>query len=335
MITVLYTANNGYLPYLGISLISLLQNNKDQEVRVYVVLLEAQQDNLNRLKSIKKQYSNFDLRIIDGAPYVEKMKIYHMLQYRQSYAPNLRLFWEDFIDEDVDKILYLDSDTIIDASLDGLFNMKMDKACAVVLDSLSNSYKKCLGLSSLEPYFNSGVLLINVSVWRKKAYTEKFLTMLQNPEYVHVNIDQDYLNLLLRGDICVLSPKYNLQPHHMCLDVKTYYSCFGSKGYYSVKEIEEAVQTPVIVHTFRFCGKFPWHKNNVHPALKYYMKYKKISPWQNIPDEKGKDSLFFKTETFLYRYMPKKIYFSMWSFLQRKYFRILNKRVRRIAYEIH
>lgn len=41
MLTVLYTANDGYLPYLGISLVSLLQNNPEEQVRVYAVLSEA------------------------------------------------------------------------------------------------------------------------------------------------------------------------------------------------------------------------------------------------------------------------------------------------------
>lgn len=334
MITVLYTATNEYLPYLGISLTSLLINNPKQRVRAYVVLLEAQQDNLIRLKTIPEKYLNCELRIIDGKPYVDKMKEYRMIQYRHSYAPNLRLFWKDFIENDVERFLYLDCDTIVEASLDGVFNMRMNNACAVVLDSLAVSYKKCLGFDREEPYFNAGMLLINVSEWNKKNYTEKLLLMLQDPQYIHANIDQDYLNLLLRGDVMVLNPKYNLQPHHMCMDVETYFSCFDKEGYYKHEEIREAVQFPVIIHAFRFCGKFPWHENNVHPALRYYLKYKQLSPWKDISDEKGNDNILFKLETYLYKHMPHKMYFSLWAFLQRKYFIRLNKTVRREANEI-
>lgn len=211
MMTVLYTANDGYLPYLGISLISLLQNNSEEQIRVYVVLSEVKKENLDKLNSIRSQYPNLDLRIINGEPYIEQMKKLKLIQYRKSFVPNLRLFFTEYIDNDVDKLLYLDSDTLVVESLNELFAMDMDKNCVgVILDALAGPYKRCLGYGEDEPYFNSGVLLIDVKQWNRCNCTKTLFQMLEDRNNIHANPDQDYLNQLLHDKIKILSPKYNL-----------------------------------------------------------------------------------------------------------------------------
>jgi len=51
--------------------------------------------------------------------------------------------------------------------------------------------------------------------------------------------DQDLLNAVLRDEIVLLHPKWNLQSH-IFQD--------GSYGYYSKDQIEEAISDPAIVH---------------------------------------------------------------------------------------
>lgn len=334
MITVLYTASNAYLPYLGISLVSLLCHNQREKVRTYIVLLEPSQNNLEKLKEVEKKYANCELHIIDGTPFVEKMKKMRMIQYRKSYAPNLRLFFGQYIDKDVDRLLYLDCDTIVMDSLTELFAMPMECVGGVVLDSLGSEYKHCLGYADEEPYFNAGVLLINVRKWNEMHYTEKLFAMMANRKYVHANLDQDYMNQLLHNEIQILGPQYNLQPHHMCLKNDVYFSGFNRKGYYTEQQINYAVNHPVIIHAYRFCGNFTWHEGNIHPALDYYRKYKQLSPWRDMPDEAGNNGFLFRAEAFCWQHMPQKLYFTLWSAMQKVYFKQHDKEIRKMANEI-
>lgn len=92
MMNVLYTASDSYLPHLGISLVSLLENNADEPLKVYAVLSEAKKDNLDKLNELKLRYKNLELEIIDGAPYIERMKQLKMIQYRKSFVPKCGSF---------------------------------------------------------------------------------------------------------------------------------------------------------------------------------------------------------------------------------------------------
>ena len=334
MINVLYTADDAYLPYLGISLLSLLYHNREEKVRAYIAVLDPSEENLAKLHQLEEEYPNCELRIIDGAPYVERMKSFRMIQYRKSYAPNLRLFFDQYIDDDVERLLYLDSDTIIVDSLSELFTMPLTGVGGVVLDSLTSEYKKCLGYESDEPYFNSGVLLFDVREWERRHCAERLFRMLGDTNYVHANPDQDYLNQLLHNEIQILGPQYNLQPHHMCLKNDVYFSCYGSKGYYTDEQISYAASHPVIIHAYRFCGNFTWHEGNIHPALDYYRKYKQLSPWRDMPDEAGNNGFLFRAEAFCWQHMPQKLYFTLWSAMQKVYFKQHDKEIRKMANEI-
>ena len=335
MLTVLYTANDGYLPYLGISLVSLLQNNPEEQVRVYAVLSEAKKDNLDKLNSIRTRYSNLDLRIIDGAPYIARMKKLKMIQYRQTFVPNLRLFFTEYIDRDVDRLLYLDSDTLVVGSLHELFAMDMGGNCVgVVLDSLTGAYKHRLGYREEEPYFNSGVLLIDVAQWNRCHCTEELFRMIERGDNIHANPDQDCLNLLLHEKIQVLPPEFNLQPHHMCLPDSTYFSCYARRGYYTEQQLRHAVENPVIIHAYRFLGDFCWHEENLHPASMDYEKYKELSPWREQPQQPAKKNLTFRLEKLAYRCLPTKWYFKMWCWMQQRYFAQQDNKNRRKIHEM-
>ena len=60
-----------------------------------------------------------------------------MPTYRGSYAANMRLFLDEVLDESVDKVLYLDADTIVNNQLDELIKIDLKgKTIGMVLDSL-------------------------------------------------------------------------------------------------------------------------------------------------------------------------------------------------------
>ena len=213
--------------------------------------------------------------------------------------------------------------------------MDMGQNCAAVeLDALAGSYKSCLGYDAEEPYFNAGVLLINVREWNRYHCSETLFAMLADPQYAHANLDQDYMNQLLHDKVMVLPPRYNLQPHHMILTDKQYFSCYDRRGYYTEAEIRNAVEHPVIIHAYRFLGDFCWHEENLHPALPYYRKYKALSPWKDLPDSPSNGSTLFRAEKAIYQHFPKGLFFKAWCLLQRRYFVQQDKKIRRTANEI-
>lgn len=156
--------------------------------------------------------------------------------------------------KDLDKVLYLDCDTLIRGNLDELFSLDLtDKYLAGVKDVWGVSkYVKRLGMKS-GVYVNSGMLLFNCNYCRKEHFFDKVVDFAKNNAKIIEFCDQDSINKVVDEYKLVISPKYNLM------------DTWWRGGYYEFEGEEEteylqAKENPVIVHltglkpAFKGCG---------------------------------------------------------------------------------
>lgn len=156
--------------------------------------------------------------------------------------------------KDLDKVLYLDCDTLIRGNLDELFSLNLtDKYLAGVKDVWGVSkYVKRLGMKS-GVYVNSGMLLFNCDYCRKEHFFDKVVEFAKNNAKIIEFCDQDSINKVVDEHKLVISPKYNLM------------DTWWRGGYYEFEGEEEteylqAKENPVIVHltglkpAFKGCG---------------------------------------------------------------------------------
>lgn len=320
-LNVLYACDENYAPFAGISMFSLFENNRDIErIRVYLVSDNVTERSLSLLKT---QAENFcrELIIVDAASIVDTIKKLNIPSYRGSYTTNFRMFFHTFVDADVDKLLYIDCDTIVASSLAPLLSLDMEgKAVAVVRDSLTTSYKTLVGLDESEAYFNAGITFIDVKVWNEKKITERLLDHIQNVRSRYCNPDQDLLNIVLRDEKYILPPEYNFQPSHRAFSDKTYFSVYKHISYYSSEELENARKNPVILHTYRFIGDFPWHKGNVHPDTPIFDDYMKRSLFSDYEKKPAGRGMIFAIEKLVYRILPKRLFLKIFAAYTKKQF---------------
>ena len=185
-LNVVYACDDNYAPYACISMCSLLENNRNfEEINIYVVLSKVSQKNRDKLKEQAQRYqANFIP--VDAAEIIQEIQKLKIPEYRGSYASNFRLFFHKYMSEDAEKFFYLDCDTIICDDLKEIYEKDMGENCAfVVQDSLTCKYKQLLGFQPEEPYFNSGVMLINVKNWKEKKCTERMLEHLRTERAAH------------------------------------------------------------------------------------------------------------------------------------------------------
>lgn len=187
--------------------------------------------------------------------------------------------------KDLDKVLYLDCDTLIRGNLDELFSLDLtDKYLAGVKDVWGVSkYVKRLGMKS-GVYVNSGMLLFNCDYCRKEHFFDKVVDFAKNNAKIIEFCDQDSINKVVDEYKLVISPKYNLM------------DTWWRGGYYEFEGEEEteylqAKENPVIVHltglkpAFKGCGnkfKDEWwevvKKTNIYDELlRDYMASKEPS----------------------------------------------------------
>ena len=175
---------------------------------------------------------------------------------------------------DLNKILYLDSDMIVNRSLDDLYSLDLDRdrmAAAVVegfafkdpdfislasknpdnamrLIEFSRQFRLKIGLSEEEKYFNSGVMLFNLNVLRNSKFNDNVSSFIESNECAS-DADQTILNAVLRTRVKYIPFLYNVRPGDFSASNKDYIEKFSYIIHYN--------QKPWTNHHL-LCGKSWW-----------------------------------------------------------------------------
>jgi len=328
---ILYQFNEKYAPYTSVSMTSLLENNREAESIIFWILGEGlSEDSINRLRKNVGQYSDTGreriIKFIDTNRMIAHMKDLNMPTYRGSYAANIRLFVSEFIPKDVNRLLYLDSDTIINCELESVFDRDLGgKTIGMVYDSLGESHKKNLGISKDEGYYNSGVILFDMKKWRENRFTEKIIDHVKNVRAQYPSPDQDLINVVCKGEIFTLPAGLNYQPFHSAYSDRTYYSYYGKTKYYTRDEISDARENVSIYHCFRFIGEFPWHKDNLHPFNEIFDQYLSISTFCDYVKEKSDNGLMIRIEKVMYKILPRCWFLGIFYLIRLRFYKKINK----------
>ena len=271
---ILCATDDNYVPDCGIMLTSLFENNKDKNFNIYIQCGSIREENIARLQTLGKIYrSKINIVKTETAdlPPCPIRKGDHV-----SIAAYYRLLCPEMFPKEVEKILYLDCDIIVNDKIDDLYNLDIcNYAYGAVVDEDNENKEKHtrLGYSSQIPYFNGGVLLINLKYWRENNVTKRcFQHILENPNKIILH-DQDTLNAVLNKEVKLLSVKYNLQTAMLCRNT--------SLNTDTKLEIEKYKYQPTIIH-YTGTSK-PWQKGSIHPYTKRFLRYKQLSLWSGHP----------------------------------------------------
>ena len=178
---VAYHSSNSYCPVLGTSIVSLLENNKSfDSIRIFVIEEKISEQNKDKLKAMVDSYGREIVFI--PMPDVNKTQNLGLKAVRSDWIFNsyCRLFLDQILPEDVDRVLYLDSDVLILGDLQELWNIDLEGKCvAGVTDCLSEKYYEMLDMSRTSHYCNSGVQLQDLRQWKEQKVGDKVR------DYVH------------------------------------------------------------------------------------------------------------------------------------------------------
>jgi lipopolysaccharide biosynthesis glycosyltransferase len=173
----------------------------------------------------------------------------------------MRIFSPYVIDQDVDKLIYLDVDTIVQDDISKLWNTSLgDHTAGAVQDPGKTvdcawagipNYKE-LGLSADTKYFNSGVLMINPKKWREQNVATQVIDALgKYREHVRM-ADQYGINVVMANKWLELDPKWNWfafkdndEPHIVhFLDIKPIFKTYNSQEVYREEFFRYLNMTP-------------------------------------------------------------------------------------------
>lgn len=264
-------SSDEYMKYTAVVMLSVLQHLPTKQSIFFHILTEDITDNSkNKIIKMKNKY-NFDVEYIyiDDARFkmIEKVKTPSHVK-RITYA---RLFLPDLL-PDLDKVLCLDSDLLINKDISKLYNLNIDNYLFAAAEDANHSKiaERLWGNKNL-PYFNTGVLLINLQKLRSINYTENLKQKIQINSSKYQISDQDIINDAFRDYIFPISISWNF-----------YHEYLFSMGIYKPSNINDykiISSSPAIIH---FVGaEKPWFPSVQHPYKQQFLKIYKLTPFYN------------------------------------------------------
>lgn len=304
-LNVIFSSDDNYAQHMGAAIKSLLEQNKDfEKIVIFIIDNAIQKENKQKLEFVVGQYSNSEIKWIDFTYWKDKLSL--NMEWSISLSSYARLFVESMVPKEVKRILYLDCDMIVNHSLKSLWETDFGgMVLGAVQDTISDDVKRAVGLLPNEPYFNAGMLLINLTAWRQMEIEEKCLSFISMKNGNVIHHDQGTLNGVLKGKWKKLPIQDNLMTIHYIFNgrkIHKYY-CDHSR-FYEEDEVRQAKKNPVIIHYTPSFTTRPWVQTCKHPYKSLYWEAIKQTPWCDSKPEKDRTKLYIRLFEWRYRALP-------------------------------
>jgi len=277
------SSNDKYAQHMGVMIYSLLANCKNPEkIKIFVVDGGISEDNKNKIKKVTSKFKA-ELKFLSPEIDLTGIRVYKHFGIETYY----RFFLFDKCN--FEKILYLDSDLIVEGDISEIF--KIDFAENIIFavkdPGAYEDKKRLLDIPVKNLYFNAGVLYVDCNKWKKEKISEKSIGyMKKNPDRIEY-ADQDALNHILIEKWKELDPSWNVI-------TRVYYKKYlpwMKISDYKKEELDLVAKNPKILH---FAGIVkPWFLLDRHSKKGRYIFYLQKTPWRNykFPDSNLKGFL--------------------------------------------
>ena len=263
-------ADGNYALQAQVWMLSLVKTQKSA-VRVVVFGNGWGTEDKSAMKALENELVKVEFQAVDASRFANvQLKNGFPLATAYNVLAPLYLLGEE------SRAIYMDADMVVTEDLSPLWEMQLATSIGAVLDahivwmaspSMWRPWKE-EGLEPLTPYLNTGLMLMDLNQWRAEKLTERTLQFLE--KYELPCVDQDALNLALRGRFDQLHPRYNSMPYHH-LKMLRYLDTVENDTV-----IGEAITQPAVIHYHRsFFGK-PWTFGCTHPG---------VALWRSLADE--------------------------------------------------
>lgn len=250
--------DDNYVYPTVVAITSILENTKEN-TKIYIYLMhpgEFKEENKGKILKLKEKYKNLNLEFInmeDRFKNANNKGLATPTYYRLSLSsllPNLN------------KIIWLDGDTLTLDDLSDFYNLDMDGLYyRGFLDHNKEELDilKDFGIED-DHYICAGVMLINLEKLRQDNMEQKFVEFIaQNNEKLKQH-DQTVINVLCYNNIDILPAKFGIFNYFGDTNgLKAYRESLIAKNKYTLEELVDALKKPTVVH----CVVKPWKDPNV------------------------------------------------------------------------
>lgn len=282
MLNILVCTDNNYIVPLAALLNSLANTANQNKLTIHWFALEVSKPNIKKISSLSTRLG-YEIKVYNF--FESEISSKFFTSGRITSAAYLRLYLADQI-KNISKVLYLDCDMIAVGNISDLWSYhSTEKVAAVVKDD------KRINLSHLgklipENYFNSGMMLINVDLWKTNKIQKRLFELLNQKIHFRFH-DQDLLNLALENNVSFIDHKWNLIPSRENKNLITFYAIIVRLG------LEKLFKLNGIIHYA--ASKKPWHYLSSHPLKFLWWKHLRQTEFKDfVPEDKSFSNFLFK-----------------------------------------
>lgn len=307
-LNVLVQSDENYSTFAGVMLTSLFENNQDiDHITVYLMTPDMSEKNRGRFQRLAGQYHR-EIKFIDTNKIDAFLEDKQVPQWRNSYVAYYKIFALSFIEDEIDRLIYLDSDMAVTGSISELMTYDLgNNPIGMCIDVLSFKYKGLIKLDSTF-YYNSGTVVFDVKKWIACRGTDRVIEHITTVHAAYPQTDQDILNIVFSGSIATIPQKYNCYPViYQYKDYSTFKKSCGILNYYSEEEVLSAKREPAVLHCIEVFGLRPWHEGS-HPYKEVWSKYMKNSLWNDFTFLKCDVPVMKRMQGLLFKIMPKDLF---------------------------
>jgi len=255
---IVFSADDNYAQFMGVTICSLFENKKNNTpVDVYILDGEISIENKKKLKFLSKKYA-FNMNFIQIN--TNLFKDFYISRHI-THATYYRIMIPDLL-PNIQKALYIDSDTIIIDDISELYHTNIDKYFFAAVEQYGKHRLEELKMPAGTKYFNSWVMLINAKKWRKHKSSQTVIKFIKTHQGILRYQDQDAMNAIMWNKRLPLPAKYN----HMTPLMDEY-----------PRDNNELYGKIVIIH---YTKLKPWNYLCTNPFLEKYFYYLEKTPWK-------------------------------------------------------
>lgn len=197
-----------YTRHAAVTILSLLETNKNHKIKIYILSWCLPQENINELKRIVNLYNQEIEIIISDNIIPEELKKVMINKNNLTRWVRYRRFFPRFI-KGTDRILSIDCDVLIMKDIYKIYNMNMKwKAIAGYYDARGWLWK----VFGTKNYINAWVLLFDTKKYdMTKINVENLESINRKYSKYFTGSDQDKINVIFKDDIIIWPHWMNYQ----------------------------------------------------------------------------------------------------------------------------
>ncbi len=252
-----------YVKYAGVLMTNLLYQHREQPLCFHLACDGITEEDRRRLDAFTMQHSNVKLYIYDMTESLDRLnQIRSEAPQRLHRSVLLRVLLPQYVPQEVKRLVYMDADMICLRRLDELFELNLGRNAAAAVQEPNNE-KKIVRLQLRGGrYFNAGLLVLDVALWRRQELTQRVSSYYQQHGEELLLLEQDALNAVLDGAFTELDKRYNF-----LIEVNNPLMCAYPAD-------------AAILHCVNAAKA--WTKGCMPQIYDLYWRYVRLSPWHDL-----------------------------------------------------